>query len=39
MNFTYMPEFDWLLGYLLAVAAMVAMGGVLYVIFKKRRWM
>jgi magnesium transporter len=39
MNFEYMPELGWRAGYPLAVAAMVAMGVVLYVIFKRRRWL
>ena len=39
MNFDYMPELGWRVGYPLAVAAMVAMGVVLYVIFKRRRWL
>ena len=34
-----MPELRWLLGYPLAVAAMLAMGVVLYIIFKRRRWL
>jgi magnesium transporter len=39
MNFDYMPELRWRVGYPLAVAAMVAMGLVLYMIFKRRRWL
>jgi Mg2+ and Co2+ transporter CorA len=39
MNFDHMPELRWRVGYPLAVAAMVAMGVVLYVIFKRRRWL
>jgi magnesium transporter len=39
MNFEHMPELGWRLGYPLAVAAMVAGGVVLYVIFKRRRWL
>lgn len=39
MNFTFMPELDWPLGYPLAVAAMVASGGVLYAVFKSKRWL
>lgn len=34
-----MPELGWRLGYPLAVAAMLAMGLVLYIIFKRRRWL
>jgi len=39
MNFDFMPELHWPLGYPLAVLGMVAMGGVLYAIFKHRRWL
>lgn len=39
MNFTYMPELQWPLGYPIAVAAMVVFGGILYGIFKFRRWL
>ena len=39
MNFDYMPELGWRLGYPLAVAAMVTMGVVLYIIFKRRCWL
>lgn len=39
MNFTFMPELDWPLGYPLALVAMLVSGGVLYVIFKKKHWL
>ncbi|MFC4555482.1 magnesium and cobalt transport protein CorA [Georgenia faecalis] len=39
MNFTHMPELDWTYGYPLAIGAMVAMGAVLYVIFKRHDWL
>ena len=39
MNFAYMPELDWGLGYPFAVALMVAFGLTLYVIFKRRNWL
>ncbi len=39
MNFDHMPETHWLLGYPLALAAMVAFGVVLYVVFKRKNWM
>jgi magnesium transporter len=39
MNFEYMPELGWRLGYPLAVGAMAAMGIVLYIIFKRVRWL
>ncbi|GAA4843376.1 magnesium and cobalt transport protein CorA [Luteimicrobium xylanilyticum] len=39
MNFDHMPETHWLLGYPLALAAMVAFGVALYVVFKRKKWM
>ncbi len=39
MNFDHMPELHWTFGYPLAVVGMVAMGGVLYAIFKRKRWL
>lgn len=39
MNFDDMPELHWAFGYPLAVGAMVALAGTLYVIFKRKRWM
>ena len=39
MNFDHMPELGWRVGYPLAVVAMVGMGGVLYMIFKRRHWL
>ncbi len=39
MNFTYMPELDWPLGYPLAVLAMILGGFGLYWVFKARRWL
>jgi magnesium transporter len=38
MNFDRMPELHWRLGYPLAIAMMLAVSGVLYAIFKRRRW-
>ena len=38
MNFEHMPELRWRLGYPMAIALMVAVGLVLYAIFKRRRW-
>jgi magnesium transporter len=38
MNFEHMPELDWRVGYPMALAMMAAVGLVLYVIFKRRRW-
>ncbi len=39
MNFEYMPELDWPLGYPFALALMLAMGLGLYVAFKRRGWL
>ena len=39
MNFDFMPELHWVLGYPFAVALMLAMGIGLYVVFKKRNWL
>jgi CorA-like Mg2+ transporter protein len=39
MNFDHMPELGWTLGYPMAVFLMIAMGVVLYVIFKRRHWL
>jgi magnesium transporter len=38
MNFDHMPELEWRLGYPMAIALMLAVSVVLYVIFKRRRW-
>jgi magnesium transporter len=39
MNFAYMPETQWLVGYPLAVALMALASLVLYLIFKRRDWL
>ena len=39
MNFEHMPELAWQWGYPLAVVAMAAMGVVLYVTFKRNKWL
>ncbi len=39
INFEHMPELQWRYGYPLAIAAMVAAGIVLYVIFRRRHWL
>ncbi|HEY8584505.1 MAG TPA: magnesium/cobalt transporter CorA [Capillimicrobium sp.] len=38
MNFDHMPELSWQLGYPLALALMLALGGLLYLVFKRRGW-
>ncbi len=39
MNFTHMPELDWVWGYPLALALMAATSGILYLVFKRRHWL
>ena len=39
MNFDTMPELHWTLGCPMAVFLMVAMGVVLYLVFKRRHWL
>ncbi|NYF11466.1 magnesium transporter [Leifsonia sp. AK011] len=39
MNFRFMPELDWPLGYPFAVTLMVGSGAALYFVFKKRGWL
>jgi magnesium transporter len=39
MNFEYMPELDWVLGYPFAVMLMLLVSVSLYAIFKRRNWL
>jgi len=39
MNFDYMPELHWTLGYPFALMLMVAVSVSLYAVFKRRRWL
>jgi hypothetical protein len=39
MNFHHMPEFDWRLGYPLAVAVMILAAILPYLYFKWRKWL
>jgi len=39
MNFKFMPELDWLWGYPVTMAAMVAACGLLYYRFKRAGWL
>lgn len=39
MNFEYMPELEWPLGYPMALGLMAATSIALYVVFRKRRWL
>jgi magnesium transporter len=39
MNFKFMPELDWILGYPVAMAVMLAVCGFLYYRFKRSGWL
>jgi magnesium transporter len=39
MTFQYMPELDWLLGYPITLALMVAISILLYVWFRRSDWL
>lgn len=39
MNFDHMPELHWVLGYPLALAGMLGLGGIFYWIFKRVGWL
>jgi len=39
MNFDHMPELHWTLGYPLAVGGMIGFAAVLFLIFKRQKWM
>ncbi|MBG6238707.1 magnesium transporter [Mycetocola sp. CAN_C7] len=39
MNFRFMPELDWPLGYPFALILMFGMGVVLFLVFKKNKWL
>lgn len=39
MNFDYMPELHWILGYPFALTLMVVASIVLYLVFKRRGWL
>jgi magnesium transporter len=39
MNFRNMPELSWAVGYPLAIALMVLVGGTLFLIFRRRGWL
>ncbi|RRQ28072.1 magnesium/cobalt transporter CorA [Rhodococcus sp. Eu-32] len=39
MNFDYMPELKWHIGYPLALLTMLACSGVLYLVFKRQKWL
>lgn len=38
MNFAYMPELEWRYGYFAVLGVMLALGGGMYVWFKKKGW-
>jgi len=39
MNFVYMPELEWPLGYPMALALMAATSVTLYWVFRRRHWL
>jgi magnesium transporter len=39
MNFTHMPELHWVFGYPLAVVLMILNSVLLWLIFKRHRWL
>jgi len=39
MNFRYMPELHWALGYPISIGLMIAVSGTLYLIFRKSGWL
>ncbi len=39
MNFDYMPELHWTLGYPMAIGLMVGTGALMYAIFKRKGWL
>jgi len=39
MNFTHMPELDWQYGYTLAIGIMVLVDAILFLRFRKARWL
>ncbi|PRY70045.1 magnesium transporter [Glaciihabitans tibetensis] len=39
MNFDHMPELDWEWGYPFSLSLMVALGGGLYLVFKRKGWL
>ncbi|MGO2825688.1 MAG: CorA family divalent cation transporter, partial [Brachybacterium alimentarium] len=39
MNFDDMPELHWALGYPMAIGMMVAVAVLLFIVFKRSKWM
>jgi magnesium transporter len=39
MNFRYMPELEWRWGYPVVLAAMAAIGIIMFLFFKRKRWL
>jgi magnesium transporter len=39
MNFRFMPELHWMVGYPLALLAMICAGILPYLFFKRRGWL
>ena len=39
MNFKFMPELEWHWGYFLVLAVMLALGVLMVIFFKRKRWL
>ena len=39
MNFKYMPELNWMIGYPLSLGVMAAVSTVIYLVLKKKKWL
>jgi magnesium transporter len=39
MNFKYMPELDWVWGYPMVYIIMLAIGVVMLIYFRRKRWL
>lgn len=39
MNFTFMPELDWVLGYPLSILLMVTTSGFVLIYFRRKKWL
>ena len=39
MNFSYMPELNWMIGYPLSLVVMAAVSFVIYLVLKKKKWL
>jgi magnesium transporter len=39
MNFRYMPELDWRLGYFAVIGLMLAIGILMVIFFRRKKWL